>query len=101
MQKYTVYITDTFRKLFSTLDRSEQKWIEKIKSQLEENPTGKILHFNWFREKRYLNKRLYYLVDDSSNKILFVSFASKKKQQEIIDFVKANMNELLSYLRSL
>ena len=101
MNKYIIYTTDTFKKLYETLDRSEQQWIEKIKTKLEENPTGKILQFEWFREKKYLNKRLYYLVDEQTKKILFVAFASKKDQQEIIDFVKANMKELLEYLRSL
>lgn len=41
MDKYTVYATDSFKKIYSVLDRSEQIWIEKIKSQLEEYPTGK------------------------------------------------------------
>ncbi len=101
MAKYAIYATDTFKKLFSALDRNEKEWIEKIKKQLEESPSGKVLHFNWFREKKYLNKRLYYLIDEKQAKILFVSFASKKEQQKIIDFVKANMDELLEHLRSL
>ena len=101
MGGYTIYATESFKKLYETLDRSEQIWIEKIKKQLEENPTGKILHFGWLREKRYLNKRLYFLVDEENNKILFVAFASKKEQQKIIDFIIANKGEFLEYLRSL
>ncbi len=99
--RYVIYATDTFKKLFLTLDKSEQNWIEKIKRKLEDNPTGKILQFSWFREKKYLNKRLYYLVEEEQKKILFVSFASKKDQQRVIDFVKVNMKELLEYLKSL
>jgi mRNA-degrading endonuclease RelE of RelBE toxin-antitoxin system len=98
---YIVYATDTFRKLFKTLDGTEQQWIAKIKVQLEENPTGKPLRFDWFREKKFLNKRLFFLIDESTKKILFVSFASKTDQQEVIDFVIANKDELFSYLRSL
>jgi len=98
---YQVYATNTFEELFPTLDGSEQLWIEKIKEKLEENPTGKILHFNWFREKKYLNKRLYFLIDGETKKILLVAFASKKEQQKVIDFIMANMQELLSYLHSL
>ena len=98
---YQVYATNTFEELFPTLDGSEQLWIEKIKEKLEENPTGKILHFNWFREKKYLNKRLYFLIDEETKKILLVAFASKKEQQKVIDFIMVNMQELLSYLRSL
>ena len=99
MTTYTIYATDSFKKLFSALDRSEQIWIEKIKSQLEQNPAGKILTFSWFREKRYLNKRLFFLIDEEGKKILLVSFASKKDQQEVIDFIKSNMKEFLKYLK--
>lgn len=98
---YVVYATDSFKKLFATLDGTEKQWIAKIKAQLEENPTGKPLRFDWFREKKFLNKRLFFLVDENTKNILFVSFASKADQQEVIDFVMANKEELLSYLRSI
>jgi len=101
MGEYTVYITEPFEELFYSLDNSEQKWIEKIKQKLGENPTGKILGFSWFREKKYLNKRLYYLIDENSRKILLVAFTSKKDQQQAIDFITAHMHELLEYLKSL
>ena len=101
MEKYIIYTTETFDKIFSTLDKTEQKWIIKIKEKLEENPAGKLLTFNWFREKKYLNKRLYYLIDEENKKILLVSFAPKKEQQKLINFVKTNMEEFLQYLRNL
>lgn len=101
IDKYTIYSTDTFDRTYLSLDESEQKWIDKTKKKLEENPTGKILQFNWFREKKYLNKRLYFLIDEIGKKLLLVSFASKKLQQEVIEFIKLNMKELLGYLRSL
>ena len=100
MERYEVYTTETFKRLFKTLDNSEQRWIIKIKSQLEEKPTGKSLSFNWFREKKYHNKRLYFLIENNQRKILLISFVSKKDQQDIINFVKANSKELLEKLRS-
>ena len=60
MAKYAVYATETFKRLYLALDGSEQQWVDKIKKQLEENLTGKILNFSWFREKKYLNKRLIF-----------------------------------------
>ena len=75
--------------------------INKIKKKLEDSATGKPLGFDWFREKKYKNKRLYFLVDEQNKKILLVAFASKKDQQKTIDFVKENMKELLGYLRNL
>ena len=101
IEKYRVYVTEPFEDLFDTLDNTEQIWIEKIMLQLAENPTGKILRFEWFREKKYLNKRLYYLIDKSTNKILLISFASKKEQQKIIDYVISQKNEFFSLLRTL
>lgn len=101
MGRYEVHATDSFKKLYETLDKSEQIWIEKTKRQLEKNPTGQILNFKWFREKRHLNKRLYFLIEEEQKKILFVAFASKKEQQKVIDFVKANMEEFLELLRKL
>ena len=101
MTLYEVYVTDSFKKLFETLDGREQIWINKIKKNLEEYPTGKVLHFDWFREKKFDNKRLYYLVDDERKKILLVSFASKKDQQKIIDFIIKNKDEFLRYLKEI
>ncbi len=94
-------MTEAFEKLFYTLDKSEQQWIDKTKKRLEEYPTGKIITYNWFREKKYLNKRLYFLIDENTKKVLFISFASKKDQQNDIDFIKTNMKELMGYLRNL
>ncbi len=70
---------------------------QKLKTAI----TGKPLGFPWFREKKFLNKRLFFLVDEETKKILFVSFASKPNQQDIIDFIKANMGQLLTQLRNL
>jgi len=52
---------------------------------------------------RIVDNRLFniFLIDEPSRKILFFSFASKKDQQEIINEAKANMHELMTYLRSL
>ena len=100
MGKYEVYSTNTFDKICEALDNNELEWLRKIKNKLEENVTGKILKFSWFWEKKYLNKRLHYLIDEESKRILFVSFASKKEQQNIIAFITANINQLFIYLRS-
>ncbi len=98
---YFTYATDTFKEIYASLDKSEQNWIDKTKKKLAENPTGKILQFSWFREKKFLNKRLFFLVDEELKKILFVSFASKRKQQDVVDFVVNNRQELLNYLKNI
>ena len=98
---YNIYATNTFKKIYNTLDKSEQDWINKTKEKLKDFPTGKPLGYKWFREKKYLNKRLFFLIDDERKKILLVSFATKKEQQEVIEFIKLNIKELLGYLKNI
>src|SRR3989344_9274103 len=100
MDEYGSFTTETFKKIYSSLDGRERIWIDKIKKQLEENPTGRILKFEWFREKKLHDKRLFYLVDEKGKKILFVGFATKKDQQKIISFVIENKDELFLLLRN-
>ena len=88
---YEVYETDTFSKLYGGMERTEQDWVNKIKLQLIENPqAGKPLKFEWFREKKFGDKRLYYLIYKDISKILLVSFGSKKDQQKIINHIIEN-----------
>jgi len=98
---YDIFATDSLKGIYHTLENDEKIWIDKIKEKLIEFPTGKPLGYKWFREKKYKNKRLYFLVSEEKKKILLVSFASKKDQQEIIDFIKTNMKELLKHLNDI
>ena len=98
---YRIFTLKTFDEVYAKLDGSEQQWIQKIKKQFEQQVTGKILHFSWLREKKYLNKRLYYLIDEEQKKILFIAFAPKKEQQSIINQILMRGNELLLFLRRL
>ena len=46
-----VYETEPFSEVYAALEKKEQEWIEKIKTQLAENlNVGKPLRYNWFRE---------------------------------------------------
>lgn len=77
---HQVYETETFTKLYGAMEKVEQEWVDKIKQQLIENPqTGKPLRFDWFREKKFGDKRMYYLVYKNVSKILLVSFGSNNK----------------------
>jgi len=97
---YEIYATETFKQIYQSLDKSEQDWIQKTKAKLKLNPTGKPLGLKWFKEKKYLSKRLYFLIDEKSKKILFLSFASKKEQQKVINHIKLNMKEYLMLLKN-
>ena len=89
-----VFETQTFSKLYDSLDKDEREWIKKIIKQLKENyAVGKPLRFDWFREKKYKDKRLYYLVYKNLNRVLLVAFGKKKDQQKIIEHVLANRDK--------
>jgi len=98
---YDIYETETFSKLYKSMETMEQRWIDKIKLQLKENPdVGKPLRFDWFREKKFGDKRLYYLVYQNLNRVLLVAFGSKKDQQEIIDHILENKDRYKKIIES-
>ena len=83
--------TFEFRKIYDASDKREKDFIDNIKNQLQENlNVGKPLKFDWFREKRFENKRLYYLINRLTKKAIFVAFGSKKEQQKIVDHIITN-----------
>ena len=101
MAKYEIYETETFSRIFESLTGKEREWICKMKIQLEANPkAGKPLGFGWFREKKFENKRLYFIVSLKKPRILLVSFASKKEQQKIIGYVTLHKEEYVEFLNS-
>lgn len=75
---YRIYKTEMFEKVYGKLDNNDKDWIINQIYKLKENLTGKPLRFNWFREKKYLNKRLYFLVNEESKIIILVAFGNKK-----------------------
>ena len=68
---YQIFETETFSRLYRAMEKVEQEWVDKIKNQLIENSqVGKPLKFDWFREKKFGDKRLYYLVYKDGIKII-------------------------------
>ncbi|MDO8556511.1 MAG: hypothetical protein Q7R96_05060 [Nanoarchaeota archaeon] len=76
------------------------KWLQKMRRNLAQNPSGDVLHVAWFREKKFEGKRLYFIIDEFSKRILLIDFSGKKEQEKTIAFVRNNMGLLLEYLRS-
>lgn len=98
---YQIYETQTFSKLCDTMEKEEKEWVDKIKVQLKDNPNvGQPLRFDWFREKKFGDKRLYYLIYKNINKVLIVSFGTKKEQQKIIDYVLENKDRFKKIIES-
>ena len=81
------------------MEKSEREWVEKIKDQLKDNlEVGKQLRYDWFREKKLGNKRLYYLINTKANKAVLLAFGTKKEQQKIIDHILANKERYLKLI---
>lgn len=99
MQEYEIYETETFSKIFDSITQKERDWINKIKFQLKSNPkAGKSLRFEWFKEKKLENKRLYFLVSYKKPRILLASYGTKKDQQKVIDYIVLHKEELMAFL---
>ena len=95
-----LFETDAFSELSEELDGREVIWMKKMKAQLRESLlVGKPLRCEWFREKKFGNKRLFYVINQETSKVLLVSFATKKRQQETIEHVLKNKAEYLNLLR--
>jgi len=95
-----VHETVTFSKIYSAADGTEKEQIDSVRDQLKANLlVGKPLRFDWFREKKFGNKRLFYIINEESKKAILLTFATKKEQQAIIDRVVVDKLFYLNLLK--
>jgi len=89
MPSYKIYTTAEFDRDFNKLDGSIQQKISKEIDQLVENPfVGKPLGYSFFREKKVMNYRVYYLIYSEYVVVFVVALSDKKTQQEVINQIK-------------
>ncbi len=87
---YKIFTTDEFDKRFKKLDKQLQRLIAKEIDQLEDNPfVGKQLSYPFFREKKVMNYRVYYLVYEEYVVVFVITISTKKDQQDAIDKIKS------------
>jgi len=87
---YKIFTTDEFDKRYKKLDKQLQLDIAKEIDQLEENPhSGKPLGYKFFREKKIMNYRIYYLVYEKYVVVFVITISTKKDQQDAIDKIKS------------
>jgi mRNA-degrading endonuclease RelE of RelBE toxin-antitoxin system len=99
---YAVYTLAVFDRDVNKLSESDKDRIQKLFLQLKENPyVGKHLKFNFFREKRIREKRIYYIVYDDLDAVLVVAFGGKKAQQETINEIVALLPEYKEYMKKI
>ena len=87
---YKIYTTEEFDRDFNKIDYSIQKQIEKILEKLEVNPyVGKPLGYDFLREKKIQNYRIYYLIYDNYISVFVIAISDKKDQQDVINKIKS------------
>lgn len=87
--RYQIYTTIEFEKDFKKCDNAIRKQIKKEINQLKTNPyLGKPLGYNFFREKKIENYRIYYLIFKEQIMIFLIAISNKKEQQQVINKIK-------------
>jgi len=86
---YNIFTTEEFDKNYNKLDSELQRQVKKAIDQLESNPhAGKPLGYIFFREKKIMNYRIYYLIYDEKIVVFVITIGTKKDQQQSIDKIK-------------
>jgi len=93
MEKFGVYHSERFDKELSRFDKKFQERVDKIEDKLVENPYyGSPFGTPYFRETRFENYRIYYLVYHDLKAVYMVAISDKKDQQKIINTIKLFMD---------
>ena len=89
MKKYKVFRSAGFQEEIAKYDKNIQDRVDKIEDKLMYNPKyGNPLGTEWFRESRFENYRIYYLIYADLDAIYLVAISSKKDQQKIINTIR-------------
>ena len=100
---FRLFTTKEFDNDFLSLDESDKKRVKKIMDELKEkgDGVGKPLGRRYLREKKFGNKRLYFLIYRNQLIVLAVGISDKKMQQNIINKILSELKEYEKYIRKL
>ncbi|MCK5632443.1 hypothetical protein KAH94_01725 [bacterium] len=102
MVAFKVFVTQTFQSKLLKCDKKFKLWTEKVFDQLAIDPFfGKPLGAKWFREKKFENYRLYFLVFEEKKSVYVVNLSSKKDQQRIINSIRLLLDTYKKELENL
>lgn len=89
MKKYGVFRSISFQEEISKYDKNIQDRVDKIEDKLIDNPEyGNPLGTKWFRESRFENYRIYYLIYEDLSAIYMIAISEKKNQQKTINTIR-------------
>lgn len=91
---FKVFRLETFEKEIDKCNEDFKNRIKKIELQLSKNPyVGSPLNYQFLREKRIKEKRVYYLIYENLRLILLIAISGKKNQQDTINHIKEQFKE--------
>ena len=92
---FRIFTTKEFDNDFNKLRGSDKQRVRKILKQLKEqgDNVGKPLGRPYFREKKFGDKRLYFLIYKQFTVILAVGISNKKAQQLTINKIISDVKE--------
>ena len=90
---FRTFRSEWYEKKLNKLSNQEQKRVSNFEQSLKQNPfQGRPLGYDFFREKKFNGKRLYFLVYDSHEVVFLITISDKKTQQQVIDIIKSNLD---------
>jgi mRNA-degrading endonuclease RelE of RelBE toxin-antitoxin system len=100
---FRLFTTSEFNNDFLKLDESDKKRVRKIMNELKikGEDIGKPLGRKYFREKKFGNKRLYFLVYKDQLIVLAVGISNKKMQQDTINKILLELKNYEGYIKKL
>ncbi len=89
---YRAFRTERYEKECNKLDRHEQDIIASFEQKMKVDPfSSKPLGYIFFREKKYDDKRILFLIYEEYKILLFVALTNKKTQQRDINAILENL----------
>ncbi len=89
VKKYKIFRSVSFQREVAKYDKSIQDRVDKIESKLMFNSKyGNPLGTEWFRESRFENYRIYFLVYEELDAIYMVAISGKKDRQKTINTIR-------------
>ena len=90
---FRVFRAKWYEKKLNKLSNQEQQRVINFEQQLKQNPLeGRPLGYDFFMEKKFNGKRLYFLVYHSHEVVFLITISDKKTQQQVIDIIKSNLD---------
>lgn len=99
---FRVFKTVEYDKKFSKLDNKEQQIVLAFENKISELPyIGKHLGVPYFREKKFNGKRVLFIVDNETERVLIINLTDKRTQDEDIADTFLKLKHYCGYLRNI